>query len=505
VVHAAPRPATALPPDPRRRARQSGDACFHLPVHPRQRRFLQFIWRGRPCRHTCLPFGLSTSPRTFTRITKPAVLCLRSQGVRVFLYLEDILVLANFTKRAQEHRGKPMDPLQRLGFSLDWEKSTLTPSQCFSYLVLQRNTRDLSVALPRDNTEEIRNTARGPLTQPVISARHLVSFLGKATFASYALPLARLHHRELQRALRTVCRRPTDLCKLIRLGTEARHTLALWERPTSTWRPLRQPASQITMATDASGTCREASLHSLSASGQWSAQQKMQHGSSLEMAAVWNASPAFRRLLRRKDVCVGIDNSTRVWHLSKEGGTHSPTLSRLACGILLWCQHPNTSPLPVDIKGVGNPWADSLSRRKAREWYLSPGTARRISKEYGTPDLDLCASRATKQLPRYRTLDSWDHRAHSVEALNPPWDLPFLHAFPPPRLTPTVSGDQTAGIPTRNAAESPLLEDAPWLPVILELLHHLPRRLLPSPNLLTQAAAGFPVGSLDHLRLAVGP
>ena len=54
------------------------DAYFHVPVHPRHRRFLQFIWRNRTYRYKCLPFGLSTSPRTFTRVTKPVVHRLRS-------------------------------------------------------------------------------------------------------------------------------------------------------------------------------------------------------------------------------------------------------------------------------------------------------------------------------------------------------------------------------------------------------------------------------------------
>ena len=65
------------------------DAYFHIPVHPRHRRFLQFIWQGQAYRYRYLPFGLSSSPRTFTRVTKPIAHYLRSRGIRVVFCLDE--------------------------------------------------------------------------------------------------------------------------------------------------------------------------------------------------------------------------------------------------------------------------------------------------------------------------------------------------------------------------------------------------------------------------------
>lgn len=113
------------------------DAYFHVPVHPRHRRFLQFTWRNRTYRYKCLPFGLSTSPRTFTRVTKPVVHRLRSQGVRVVFYLDDILILASTRSLARAHRQRTVNLLHNLRFSLNLEKSDLIPSQRFTYLGLQ--------------------------------------------------------------------------------------------------------------------------------------------------------------------------------------------------------------------------------------------------------------------------------------------------------------------------------------------------------------------------------
>ena len=55
------------------------NACFHVLVHPRQPTVHlvgQYIHT-----HTCLLFGLSTSPTTFIRITKLVVQCLQVQGI----------------------------------------------------------------------------------------------------------------------------------------------------------------------------------------------------------------------------------------------------------------------------------------------------------------------------------------------------------------------------------------------------------------------------------------
>ena len=38
---------------------------------------------------TCLPFGLSSAPRVFTKVMKPVIGMVRSQGIRSVIYLDD--------------------------------------------------------------------------------------------------------------------------------------------------------------------------------------------------------------------------------------------------------------------------------------------------------------------------------------------------------------------------------------------------------------------------------
>lgn len=70
------------------------DAYFHVPTAHHHRKFLQFAYRGRHWQFRVLPFGLSLSPRVFTRCMAAALAPLQSRGVKVLPYLDDWLVCA---------------------------------------------------------------------------------------------------------------------------------------------------------------------------------------------------------------------------------------------------------------------------------------------------------------------------------------------------------------------------------------------------------------------------
>ncbi len=64
------------------------DAYFHVSILPRHRPFLRFAFEGRAWQCRVLPFGLSLSPRVFTKVVEGALNPLREVGVRILNYLE---------------------------------------------------------------------------------------------------------------------------------------------------------------------------------------------------------------------------------------------------------------------------------------------------------------------------------------------------------------------------------------------------------------------------------
>ena len=71
------------------------DAYFLIPVHPCNQKFLQFSWKRSLYQFQCLPFGLSCAPRVFTKVMKPVVAFLRESGIKLIIYLDDLLVIAS--------------------------------------------------------------------------------------------------------------------------------------------------------------------------------------------------------------------------------------------------------------------------------------------------------------------------------------------------------------------------------------------------------------------------
>ena len=71
------------------------DAYFTVPIHPTHQPFLRFMVNQQPYQFTCLPFGLSCAPWVFTKVMKPISIFLRSMGVRMIVYIDDILVMGS--------------------------------------------------------------------------------------------------------------------------------------------------------------------------------------------------------------------------------------------------------------------------------------------------------------------------------------------------------------------------------------------------------------------------
>ena len=56
------------------------DAYYSIPVKGCDQKYLQFEWQGQRYQFTCLPNGLSSAPRTFTKILKPVLATLHTMG-----------------------------------------------------------------------------------------------------------------------------------------------------------------------------------------------------------------------------------------------------------------------------------------------------------------------------------------------------------------------------------------------------------------------------------------
>lgn len=101
------------------------DAYFHIMIHPSSRRFLRFAVGDQHYQYKALPFGLSSSPRVFTKCMVVTAAHLRLQGIQVYQYIDDWLLLTESKARLLCHISITLDLLAQLGVVVNLRKSCL--------------------------------------------------------------------------------------------------------------------------------------------------------------------------------------------------------------------------------------------------------------------------------------------------------------------------------------------------------------------------------------------
>ena len=298
------------------------DAYLHVPMHQAVRKYLRFVVNKKVYQFTCLPFGLATSPREFTKLLRPVVSLLRQQGVKLHVYLDNWLIRADTLEEAQLHSQTIIKVLQFLGWIINFEKSDLTPSQDFQFIVMQFNTRRFTVApLPKMRIK-VQSVLQHWMANPNITARDLHRLLGMLVFMASLVRRGRLRLRPVQWWAATAwCQRTGNWSDRIQVPQWVLSEVAWWSSPAVLQGlPLAARETEVTLFTDASSSGWGAQLGSHSTQGQWSASQRLCHINVLEMQAVIYAVRDFLPLLRYRVVRLMCDNAVRVAYIKNEGG-----------------------------------------------------------------------------------------------------------------------------------------------------------------------------------------
>ena len=82
--------------------------------------------RGLTWQFQALPFGLSSAPYVFTKLMKPMVSTLRKLGICLFLYLNDMLIMAASKDETRGHLATVIQLLLSLGFIINLMAFLLT-------------------------------------------------------------------------------------------------------------------------------------------------------------------------------------------------------------------------------------------------------------------------------------------------------------------------------------------------------------------------------------------
>ena len=454
------------------------DAYLTIPVGPKSKIFLRFFWKGVLYQFTCLPFGLSPSARLFTKTLKPVIAFLRSMGIRLLIFLDDILIMADAPERAAEHTEIVIRVLESLGFVIKRKKSVLKPTQAILFLGFIVNSVKMLLLLPEEKLQKLRSSALY-LQRNVPTARQVLSFLGQCQAVLPALQVAPLHFRAIQRDLIQVISRQGDKVnykKAISLSEDAIRDLLWWTQGPAqeNGRVIVPPKVDSVIFSDASKIGWGAHLLQVSIGGCWKEPEALDHINYLELKAAYLALRAFLPLIRGNHVQFGLDNRTAVAYINWLGGTRSQHLTALALDIWCYALDRNMVISAIHVPGKWNCIADGKSRifHDSIEWMLDHNLFKQVTKHLGLPVVDLFASRVNHQIPEFV---SWRPEPGSMatDAFNIPWDFPLSYLFPPFCLIPMclrkIMQEQVDCI-----LIAPVWRSRPWFPALLSMLIERP-------------------------------
>ncbi|CAH2095188.1 unnamed protein product [Euphydryas editha] len=412
-------------------------AYFHLNIAKEHRRFLRLSYNGELLQMTCLPFGLSSAPRIFATLTNWIAEYLRRHNIRCVVYLDDFL-LANQSRYLLSHQVDfTVNILKRLGWIVNFDKSVLVPTQRLEFLGVTWDTILNTKSLSEPKCLTLRMALQQHITTGSWSLRQAQSLLGRLNFATFLIRRGRLHCRSMQYHSRFLPKHRPH--RQVKIPDSVITDMKWWTMAASGSLPIHANPITHHLTTDASDIGWGAQIEETSISGQWTEVQQSWHVNLKELFAVHEAIVHAQNQLINSHVLLLTDNRTVVSYINKEGGTRSKTLLKLTRQILQVMDHLNMHLTAQYFPGRYNCEVDALSRMKpCPEWHLQPLATRRIFQMWGTPEVDLFASKKAHVVARYVTLDILDQDAVFHNAFCQQWKYNLAWVFPPPNLIPRV-------------------------------------------------------------------
>lgn len=264
----------------------------------------------------------------------------------------------------------------------------------------------------------------------------LQKVIGILNFASFVIPRGRLNHRQLLIFLNSL---PSQSLKNYLLPQNVKNELDWWINNCHKTTPLHHPSPTNFLATDASDLAWGAQLDDHSVWGSWSTEEQKLHCNQKELLAILYAIQSHVQLLKSCSVLIQCDSKTAVAYLRNEGGTKSLSLLNITYQILQIANQNQIHYNIYHIPGKYNSQADHLSRhRQLPEWHLQSPCVEKVICKWGTPVIDLFASKKAHVVNNYVSRDLKDQQALFHNAFSIQWDFSLAWVFPPPFLVPKV-------------------------------------------------------------------
>ena len=310
------------------------DAYFNIPIFSLHRKYLRFIWKSQRYEFTCLPFGYSLAPRVFTKVFKPIISHLRLHGLRIIIFLDDILLVASSKQECLDQLQFLRQLITDLGFIVNDKKSQLEPSTKLTFLGFIIDSLDMKLYLPQDKIDKTVSACSSLISTASPTIRQVAQVTGLLVSAFPAVPYLRLYYRSIESCKsRCLFEHNGDYDQHILLSSDALadlnwviHNLSQYDGCYFGPKPF-----SLIIASDASLLGWGATCDGQPAQGQWSTLEVSHHINYLELLAALYALQTFAANAQNLHVQLKLDNSTAIFYINNMGGSKSGSKSEFPC------------------------------------------------------------------------------------------------------------------------------------------------------------------------------
>lgn len=474
------------------------EAYLLVPIAESDRKYLRFQFQGPyspdPILYefTAMPYGLSVAPRVFTKIMREVVTYLRSQGHKSVIYLDDILCIGNSLLECKNNVRTTLDLLHCLGFIVNYEKSSLNPEQTKKYLGFVYDSHNLTMSLPSEKRNNIAQLVQKFSCLPRCKIREFAKLIGVLIAACPATKYGFLYTKILERQkFIALLEKNNNYEAKIVLSKVILEDLNWWNQNIfTTFCDLNKVIYKYEIFTDASLTGWGAICNENKVNGQWKVTEKEYHINQLELLAAFLGLKSFARNESNCAILLRIDNTTAISYINRMGGIQFPHLNKVARDIWQWCERRNIWLFASYVNTKEN-CADAESRKinPDTEWELSDRAFQEIIDVFGSPDIDLFASRHNAKCDSFISRNP-DPDAVAVDAFTVDWKGRYFYAFPPfcliLKCLRKIIDDEATGI-----LVFPHWPSQPWFPILHKLLASKIHYFTPNKNLLRSCYREF--------------
>ena len=450
------------------------DAYYSVPMRQEVRKFLKFTWEGKLFQFVGMPNGLSCAPRIFTKLLVPVYADLRQKGVECFPYIDDSFVVADSEEACRSSLVELSHTLDDLGLVVHEGKSVLEPTQKLVFLGFELDSKRMVVSLTREKKEKFRRAAADLREQSDPSIREVAGLIGLMIAYAPAVEYGGAHVKWLEwdknKALELA---KGNFDGRMQVSGRALKEIDWWLHNLDNDRLVRLDSPEFEICMDASLEGWGAHRDRVEVGGRWLPEEAVLHINVLELKAILFG---LQSLCTEKDVHVRVltDNTTALAYVKNMGGVRSEPCNQVAKEIWDWCEVQGIWVTIAHIPGVENVVADYKSRvfEDNLEWTLNEKIFKKICKVFGTPSVDLFASRVNKKCDKFVSYRP-EPLAWRVDAFSFEWSNDFFFIFPPFSLVSRVLQKVVADN-TRALLVVPQWPSQPWF----GRLKRLSRRVL---------------------------